>query len=171
MTGVSPEAIGVDAREQRPPSLAHLLVASTGEPFDRRVIEGAVKLAGPHHPVMHVVSIARIWGTALGLQHPGLYPTKREWGAQADLVADAVKDLKQRGFEADGRVIGSRHPSKAIARAAADAGCDGIVMASRRIPAWRRLLQGNDERAVARRAGIPVHVVDLEPDPVNRGQP
>jgi hypothetical protein len=44
-------------------------------------------------------------------------------------------------------------------------------MAARRIPAWRRLLQGNDERAVARRAGIPVHVVDLEPYPVNHGKP
>jgi nucleotide-binding universal stress UspA family protein len=171
MIGVSPDVIRVDARDERPPSLAHVLVASTGEPFDRRVLDGAVKLAGPNRPVMHVVSIARIWGTALGLQHPGLYPTKKEWRAQADLVEDAVKDLKRRGFEADGRVIGSRHPGKAIARAAGEAGCDAIVMASRRIPAWRRLLQGNDERAVARRVGIPVHVVDLEPDPVNRGQP
>jgi nucleotide-binding universal stress UspA family protein len=120
-----------------------------------------MKLAGPHRPVMHVVSIARIWGTALGLQHPGLYPTKREWGAQADLVADAVKDLKQRGFEADGRVIGSRHPSKAIAHAARDAGCDAIVMAARPVPRWRRWLQGDDVRGVARRTDVPVYDVPI----------
>ena len=161
MTAVSPEAIRVDARDERPPSLTDVLVASTGEPFDRRVIDGAVKLAGPSRPVMHVVSIARIWGTALGLQHPGLYPTKREWRAQADLVEDAVKDLKRRGFEADGRVIGSRHPGKAIARAAGDAGCQAIVMASRPMPAWRRLLQGNDEKAVARRTAVPVYTVPV----------
>lgn len=161
MTGVSPEVIGVDARDERPPSLAHVLVASTGEPIDRRVIDGAVKLAGPTRPVMHVVSIARIWGTALGLQHPGLYPTKREWRAQADLVADAVKDLERRGFEAHGRVIGSRHPSKAIAHAARDAGCDAIVMAARPVPRWRRWLQGDDVRGVARQTDVPVYDVPL----------
>lgn len=165
MTVVSPETIRVDAREERPPSLAHVLVASTGEPFDRRIIDGAVKLAGPNRPVMHVVSIARIWGTALGLQHPGLYPTKREWRAQADLVEDAVKELKRRGFEADGRVIGSRHPGKAIARAAGDAGCQAIVMASWPMPAWRRLLQGNDEKAVAKRAAVPVYTVPVTAEP------
>ncbi len=153
--------MGMDAPDARPSPLAHVLVASTGTPFDRRVIEGAVKLAGPNRPVMHVVSIARIWGTALGLQHPGLYPTKREWRIQADLVADAVTDLKRRGFEADGRVIGSRHPGRAIARAAGDAGCQAIVMAAQRLPAWRRLLQGDDVRGVARRTDVPVYDVPL----------
>jgi nucleotide-binding universal stress UspA family protein len=161
MTGASPDAIRVDARDERPLTLEHVLVGSTGEPFDRSVLDGAVKLAGPSRPVMHVVSIARVWGTALGLQHPGLYPTKREWKAQVDLVEDAVKELKRRGFEADGRVIGSRHPGKAIARAASDAGCQAIVMASRPMPAWRRLVQGNDEKIVAKRAAVPVYTVPV----------
>jgi len=152
----------MDALDVRPSPLTHVLVASTGEPFDRRVIDGALKLAGPSRPVMHVVSIARIWGTALGLQHPGLYPTKREWRAQADQVAEAVNAFKRRGFEADGRVIGSRHPSKAIARAATEARCQAVVMASRRLPAWRRLLQGDDERGVARRTAAAVYAVHVD---------
>jgi len=158
-SGVTPDVIRVDARDERPPTLAHVLVASTGERFDRGVIEGAVKLAGATRPVMHVVSIARIWGTALGLQHPGLYPTRREWRAQADLVADAVKDLERRGFEAHGRVIGSRHPSKAIAHAARDARCDAIVIAARPMPRRRRWVQGDDVRGVARRTDVPVYDV------------
>jgi len=160
-SGVTPDVIRVDARDERPPTLAHVLVASTGERFDRGVIEGAVKLAGATRPVMHVVSIARIWGTALGLQHPGLYPTRREWRAQADLVADAVKDLERRGFEAHGRVIGSRHPSKAIAHAARDARCDAIVIAARPMPRRRRWVQGDDVRGVARRTDVPVYDVPL----------
>ena len=99
-----------------PSSAPSILVASTGKPIDDRVIDEAARLgrALNPRPVVQVVSIAQVFGTALGLQHPGLYPTKREWKVQADLVAAAVKALERRGFSAKGRVVGSRHPAKAI---------------------------------------------------------
>jgi nucleotide-binding universal stress UspA family protein len=145
-----------------PSSLSAILVASTGEPFDPAVIERAVQISGRHRPVVHVLSIARIFGTALGLQHPGLYPTRKEWRAQGDLVEDAVRAFKLRGFEAHGRVIGSRHAGKAITKAAIEMGCDAIVIGAVPMATWRRMLWQDEAAKVARKAPIPVHLVALD---------
>jgi nucleotide-binding universal stress UspA family protein len=146
-----------------PSSPPSILVASTGTAIGERVIDEAVSLARSMNPrpVMQVLSIAQVFGTALGLQHPGLFPTKREWKAQADLVADAVKALEGRGLSARGRVLGSRHAGKAIANAAAAEGCAAIVIGASPIPRWRQLLQQDETRKVVRRAKVPVHVVDM----------
>jgi len=146
-----------------PSSPPSILVASTGTAIDSRVIDEAVSLARTMspRPVMHVLSIAQVFGTALGLQHPGLFPTKREWNAQADLVADAVKALERRGFSARGRVLGSRHAGKAIANVAAAEGCAAIVIGATPLPRWRQLLQQDETRKLVRRATVPVHVVDM----------
>lgn len=147
--------------EIAPSSLRAILLASAGEAFDRAVVDRVVALAGRQRPVIHVLSVARIYGTALGLQHPGLYPTRKEWKAQGDLVEDAVRTLKRRGFEAHGRVIGSRHAGRAIARAAVEMGCDAIVIGARPVPGWRRLLGGDEPGQVVRRSTVPVHLVPL----------
>jgi nucleotide-binding universal stress UspA family protein len=146
-----------------PSSPPSILVASTGKPIDVRVIDEAARLARAlnPHPVLQVLSIAQVFGTALGLQHPGLYPTKREWKAQADLVADAVKALERRGFSAKGQVVGSRHPGKAIANVAAAEGCTAIVIGAEPLARWRQLLQQDETRKLVRRAKVPVHVVDM----------
>lgn len=146
-----------------PSSTPSILVASTGEVIDQRVVEAAVDLAHrlDTRPVIHVLSIAHIFGTALGLQHPGLYPTRKEWRAQADLVADAVKALERRGFTAKGRVVGSRHAAKTIAKVAAAEGCLAIVIASRPMPAWRRFLLQDEAANLSRKSAVPVHLVDL----------
>jgi nucleotide-binding universal stress UspA family protein len=146
-----------------PSSPPSILVASTGAAIDSRVIDQAVELGRRMNPrpVMHVLSIAQIFGTALGLQHPGLYPTKREWRAQADLVEDAVKALERRGFIAKGRVVGSRHAGRAIANVAEAEGCAAIVIAATPLPRWRQLLQQDETRKVVRRSKVPVHVVDV----------
>jgi len=146
-----------------PSSTPAILVASTGEAIDRRVVDKAVDLARrlPSRPRVHVLSIARIWGTALGLQHPGLYPTRREWRAQADLVEDAVKALERRGYQAKGRVVGSRHAAKTIAKVAAAEGCAVIVIGASPVSGWRRLLRQDEAANLARRSAVPVHLVDL----------
>jgi nucleotide-binding universal stress UspA family protein len=146
-----------------PSSPPSILVASTGTPIDSRVIDEAVNLGRSMNPrpVMHVLSIAQIFGTALGLQHPGLFPTKREWRAQADLVEDAVKALERRGFISKGRVVGSRHAGRAIANVAEAEGCAAIVIAATPLPRWRQLLQQDETRKVVRRSKVPVHVVDV----------
>jgi nucleotide-binding universal stress UspA family protein len=146
-----------------PSSTYVIMVASTGEAIDRRVLDRAVQLAGelPSRPVMHVLSIARVWGTALGLQNPGLYPTRKEWQAQVDLVADAVKALKGRGFDARGRVVGSRHASKTIGKVAVAEGCEAIVIGAVPTARWRRLLRQDEADNLFRRSAVPVYVVDV----------
>ncbi len=145
-----------------PSSPPSILVASTGAAIDGGVLDEAVRVARTlnPHPVMQVLSIAQVFGTALGLQHPGLYPTKREWKAQADIVAAAVKALERRGFSAKGRVVGSRHAAKAIANVAAAEGCAAIVIGARPMPSWRKLLFQDEVAKLVRWAGLPVYVVE-----------
>jgi nucleotide-binding universal stress UspA family protein len=147
-----------------PSSAAPILVASTGEPFDHRVLERAIELARESgESTIRVLSTARVYGTALGLQHPGLFPSKREWQAQADLVADAVRILKRAGFDARGRVVGTRHPSKAITNEAVSSGCGSIVIGGRPVARWQTLLGQDDIGSLSRRSPVPVHVVELPP--------
>ena len=145
--------------------LENVLLASAGKPIPAAAVERVVELAtrSGSRPAVHVVSVARIWGTALGLQHPGLYPTKREWAEQRDIVEAAVRALKRRGFEARGHVVGSRSPSRVIAKEARRAGCQAIVFGSPTVPWWLRFQ--DDAWLLARRSPVPVHFVPLDPKP------
>jgi hypothetical protein len=105
---------------------------------------------------VHVMSIARIWGTGLGIQHPGLFPTKREWQAQLEIVGDAVRQVKHTGLDARGGVIASRNASKVIAREAGRLGCSAIVMGWRPLPWWMTYLLQDDVWWVQRRSKVPV---------------
>jgi nucleotide-binding universal stress UspA family protein len=115
----------------RPPAaidVHRLLLASEGRAFSDAAIELTVELAQAEQAPVHVLSIARVHGTAFGLPNPGLLPTRTEWSEQRDLVAKAVKALKRRGLEADGKVLGSRKAAAQIAEHAVKLGCDAIVM-------------------------------------------
>jgi nucleotide-binding universal stress UspA family protein len=151
-----------------PSSTGGVLVASTGEPFERPVLERAIEVARKSRAPVRVISIARVYGTALGLQHPGLFPSKREWEAQADLVGDAVKTLQRAGLDAKGRVVGTRNPGKAILQEATKTGCQAIVMGARPTSRFLTLLGMNDVDLVSRRALVPVHVVPLPAATRNR---
>jgi nucleotide-binding universal stress UspA family protein len=148
--------------EPGPSSPGGILIASTGEPFERIVLDRAVELArAGESKAVRVISTARVYGTALGLQHPGLFPTKREWDAQVVIVADAVRVLKKAGLDAKGRVVGTRHPSKVINKEAMATDCRAIVIGTRPTARWRKLLWQDDVYMLARTATMPVHVVDL----------
>jgi universal stress protein family protein len=148
--------------EPGPSSPGGILIASTGEPFERIVLDRGVELArGGASQAVHVISTARVFGTALGLQHPGLFPTKREWDIQAGIVADAVRILKKAGLDAKGRVVGTRHPSKVINKEAIAKGCRAIVIGTRPVAPWRKLLWQDDVHLLSRSATMPVHVVML----------
>lgn len=148
--------------EPGPSSPGGILIASTGEPFERSVLDRAIELArGGGSKAVRVISTARVYGTALGLQHPGLFPTKREWDEQAGIVADAVRILKKAGLDARGRVVGTRHPSKVINKEAIATGCRAIVIGTRPVARWRKLLWQDDVHLLSRTASMPVHVVML----------
>jgi nucleotide-binding universal stress UspA family protein len=144
------------------PPLPSILLASPGAAFDRAVVDHATKLARRPRSFVHVVSIARIWGTGLGIQHPGLFPTKREWQAQLEIVGDAVRLLKRAGVDARGGVIGSRNPSKVIAREAARLKCSAIVIGWRPLSWWMTYLLQDEVWWLQRRSKVPVVHVPLE---------
>ena len=113
---------------------------------------------------MRVFSIARIWGTSLGLPMPGLLPSKREWDEQREQVTQAVEALRARGLKTEGQVIASRKPGKRIVREAEFRGCDAIVMTADPSRHWLRgdFMWSQEPQRVRRRAArakMPVHLV------------
>jgi nucleotide-binding universal stress UspA family protein len=136
-----------------------ILVASAGDAFPPEVLARVGDLAGDRRPLVLVVSVARIWGTALGLPHPGLYPTRQEMEQQAERVEAAATALAREGFEVRTAVIRARNASKAIARYAEKGGCRAVVIADAGSTRWQRILFGDVPREITRRTSIPVEPV------------
>lgn len=140
-------------------ALPSLLLASTGKPFKPGVVDHAIELARKPRSFVHVISIARIWGTGLGIQHPGLFPSKKEWQEQLEIVGNAVRDLKHAGLGARGGVIATRNASKVIAREAKRLGCRTIVVGWTPPPWWMAYLLQDEVWWLQRRSKVPVIVV------------
>ncbi len=139
-----------------------LVVASEGRPIDWTVLQQAFELARPAKAKVRVISIARVWGTALGFPNPHLNPSRREWDAQRLLVREAVEALEKAGFDASGHIVGTRRAAKRIVAEAAGFGAEAIVMGADP----KRLLIGDflwsqEPHRVARRARVPVYLVPL----------
>jgi nucleotide-binding universal stress UspA family protein len=138
-----------------------VLLASEGRPIPDAAVEAAARLARPGGGRVHVFSIARVWGTSLGLPNPGLLPSKREWDTQRELVADAVRRLKKRGVQAEGHVLATRKATKRIVTEAERLGCGTIVMAADapRNRFLADLMWSQEAYRVRRRASVPVVLV------------
>jgi nucleotide-binding universal stress UspA family protein len=137
-----------------------ILLASEGRPIPPAAVARAVELAEPGANV-HVFTIARIHGTAFGMPSPGLFPTKKEWAAQRDIVAKTIKRLERKGLAANGHVLGTRNATKKIIEEAKKEGCEVIVMAA---DADRNRVSGNmmwtqEPQRVRRKAKLPVYLV------------
>jgi nucleotide-binding universal stress UspA family protein len=138
-----------------------LLLASTGAPFSKQAIAKAIELATPEHAKITVLSIAHVYGTSLGIPHPGLQPTRAEWQAQRDQVEDAAEVLRRKGFEVRVQVARSRNAPKMISRWGIAKHVHAIVVADPERPAWRRFIEGDAAHEIFRRCHIPVHVVPV----------
>ncbi len=136
------------------------MLASEGRPFSRATILKVVELTDDSGEV-HVLSIARIWGVALGFPNPWLLPSKREWAQQRDQVAAAIHELKALGRTAHGSVIGARNPTRRINAEALRLGCTAIVMGAD-APQNRLiadLVWSQEPYRVQKKAGMPVYLV------------
>lgn len=144
-----------------PVQFERILLASEGRPIPDAAIDRAVELVRAADGSVRVFSIARVHGTAFGLQTPGLLPTKAEWAEQRKIVDAAVKRLERKGLDADGHVVGTRKSTKRILQEAKFAGCDAIVMAADadRGRITGDLLWSQEPQRVRRRAKIPVFLV------------
>jgi len=138
-----------------------ILLASEGREIPKRAIDAAAKIARDDGRSVHVFSIARVWGSGLGLPNPGLLPTKQEWDEQRAIVARAVRALERAGVEARGHVLATRKATKRIVGEAERLECEAIVMAAD--PPRNRFLGdlfwSQEPYRVRRRARMPVYLV------------
>ena len=151
--------------EAGPAAFKRILLASEGRAITPAAIARTIELARIADASVHVLSIARVHGTALGLPSPGLLPTKAEWDQQREVVSKAVARLRRKGIEADGHVLGTRKTTRRILDEAASEGCDAIVMAADpdRGRLTRDLLWSQEPQRVRRKAKLPVFLVVSEP--------
>jgi nucleotide-binding universal stress UspA family protein len=140
--------------------VTNILLASEGRPFSKAAIAQASAMAGKSGKI-NLISIARIWGVALGFPNPWLLPSKQEWAQQRSQVADAIAELKRLGFEATGVVAATRNPSKRINAQAARLNCDTIVMGSDPPRHWllADFYWSQEPYRVKKRAKLPVELV------------
>ncbi len=138
-----------------------VLLASESREIPSEAVELAARIARRSAAAVHVVTIARVHGTALGLPNPGLLPTKAEWEEQRLIVRRTVARLRRKGLEADGFVFGTRAGAKRIAKEAKRLGCDAIVMGAD--PPRNRVLAdfmwSQEPYRVRRHADVPVYLV------------
>lgn len=137
--------------DPQPTQPAAVLIATAGSAVPMPVIRRAVELAGGR-PVA-VISIARIYGSSLGLPNPGLLPTRKEMDEQRALVSGAVDRLERAGVKAWGQVAASRRYAGTIAKAARARGVEHVLVVTPRVPRWRLLIEGDLARDIRRRVG------------------
>jgi nucleotide-binding universal stress UspA family protein len=141
-------------------SVDRVLLASEGRPISPAAVDLAVRLAKQGGGKVHVFSVARVWGSGLGLPNPGLLPSKGEWDVQRDVVRAAVEALKKRGVDATGQVLATRKATKRILREAARLECGAIVMGAdaprNRVVA--DLMWSQEPYRVQRKAEVPVYL-------------
>jgi K+-sensing histidine kinase KdpD len=125
------------------------------------VLAKAVEVATPEHARITVLGIARIFGTSLGLPHPGLQPTAAEWDEERSIVNEAADELRSLGFDVRVALSRSRNAPKMIARWARAKNFHAIVVPDPERPRWRRALEGDLAREIERRCNARVHAVPL----------
>ena len=105
---------------------AVLIAAPMGDPIPKSAVRGALDLGGGE-PVA-VISVARIYGSSLGLPNPGLMPTRKEMNQQKSQVEKAIGAIERGGAVAWGQVAASRKPVKTVAEAARARGVRHVLV-------------------------------------------
>lgn len=138
-----------------------VLLALPGTPAAADVIDRTIELATPAHAKITVVVIARVFGTSLGIPHPGLQPNRFELEQYRSAGNDAFARLRAAGFEVRVAMSRSRNAPKMIARWAIGKRFHAIVVPDPERPAWRRTIEGDLAKEIHRRCGVPVYAVPV----------
>jgi hypothetical protein len=149
--------------DKQPSQTAAVLIAAPlGDPIPPAVVRAALKKSNGS-PVA-VVTIARIYGSSLGLPNPGLMPTRKEMEAQKSQVERALRLIEKGGAEAWGQIAASRKPAKTVAQAAKARGVrDVIVVRTPETKKWREMVEGDIVKDIARKLGSEVNVEGMNP--------
>ena len=135
--------------DRQPTEPAGVLLASPGAPFSSAAVRRAYELAAGE-PVA-VLSILKVYGSAFGLQNPGLMPTRRERDEQYANVRRAITAVERRGGTADGQVTATRSAGRTIAKVARRRNVRYVVMDDHDTGGLRRITQGAVTATVRRR--------------------
>jgi alkylated DNA nucleotide flippase Atl1 len=147
--------------DKQPTQTAAVLIASNGEKIPGAAIRQALRI-GAGEPVA-VVTIARIYGSSLGLPNPGLMPTRKEMDEQKEIVRKAVDAIEDGGAEAWGQIAASRRPAKTIAQAASARGVQHVLVIRPEKAGWRLFVEGDVAKEVAKKLGPGVTVEGVAP--------
>jgi hypothetical protein len=147
--------------DKQPTQKAAVLIASNGEKIPGAAIRQALRISAGQ-PVA-VVTIARIYGSSLGLPNPGLMPTRKEMNEQKEIVQRAVAAIEKGGSEAWGQIAASRRPSKTFAQAAAARGVQHVLVIRPEKVGWRLFVEGDVAKEVAKKLGAGISVEGVAP--------
>ncbi|HEY3942052.1 MAG TPA: hypothetical protein VGL60_06165 [Acidimicrobiales bacterium] len=148
--------------DKQPAQPAAVLIAANGVTIPGAALRLGLRLSAGR-PVA-VVSIARLYGSSLGLQNPGLMPSRKEMAEQRDIVQRAVAALEKGGVESWGQIAVSRKPAKTIAAAAQARSVEHvIVVRPDQAVRWRQVVEGDLVKEVARKVGSAVEVEGVSP--------
>lgn len=153
--------------DPQPSSRCGVMLASDGrQDFSTGAVARAAALAGSD--TVAVVTIAKIYGTSLGLPHPGLLPTKDELAERRAWVNGAIRTLQASGTKADGQVAATRRTGKKLAAVARARGARVIVIDETTVKrGLRRVVEGDvgtELRRMLRKDGIEVEVIPRQED-------
>jgi hypothetical protein len=154
--------------DPQPADPCAVLLAGLGKPFTPAALRRAaelVRLTGEHldTPVA-VLTIAKVHGSGLGLQHPGLMPTRKERDEQVALLEEAIGSLKQLGVGADGQVAVTRKFLRTIVKVAHLRQARFVIMDDPGGSAARRFLEGDPARYIRPRLDAGA-VIEMVPAP------
>ena len=149
--------------DKQPSQSASVLIAAPmGDPIPPSAVRAALARSGGG--AIAVVTIARIYGSSMGLPNPGLMPTRKEMEAQKTQVEKALRLIEKGGSEAWGQVAASRKPAKTVAQAAKARGARRvIVVRTPQAKRWREVVEGDIVKDIARKLGPEVNVEGVSP--------
>jgi hypothetical protein len=130
-------------------------------PLPAEVLARVVELATPEHAKITVLGVARVYGTSLGLPHPGLRPTHLEWDDLRGYVDTAAEILRAEGFEVRVALSRSRNAPKMIAAWVRAKNFHAVVVPDPPRARWRQVIEGDLAHEIERRCGVPVHAVEV----------
>jgi len=149
--------------DKQPTQSAGVLIAAPfGDPIPAVAVKRAAALSDGQ--AVAVVTIARIYGSQLGLPNPGLLPTRKETDVQKAQVEKAIRLIEKTGTQAWGQVAASRKPIKTIAEAAHARNVHHvIVVRTEETKRWREVIEGNIVNDIARKLGPGIQVEGFAP--------
>jgi hypothetical protein len=148
--------------DPQPTDPCAVMLASDGrQDYSPEAVARAAALAGSER--VAVITIAKIYGSSLGLPHPGLLPTKEELGERRGWVDGAICALEAAGARADGQVAATRRSGKKLAGVARARKPRVVVIDETPVRnGLRRLIEGDvgsELRRTLRKDGIEVEIV------------